>query len=184
MHGFARSCSRSPRPSETDNSSTLEARHWVTLRALQSLRNRTPAVSSQSRESPIGAVRWDHVPLRRASPKLRDARLQVVSVWHAPALVYGGPGFAPSVSTAVDEAFRDVADGSAEAAAETAREAGVDVEVDVEQGETVDKLLEAAADADVLVVGSRGHGGFTGLMLGSVSAHCAHHAPCPLVIVR
>jgi nucleotide-binding universal stress UspA family protein len=44
-------------------------------------------------------------------------------------------------------------------------------------------LLEEAADADLLVVGSRGLGGFRGLLLGSVSQQCAHHAPCPLVIV-
>src|SRR5918995_507309 len=42
---------------------------------------------------------------------------------------------------------------------------------------------EAANDADILVVGSRGLGGFTGLLLGSVSQQCAHNAPCPLVIV-
>jgi nucleotide-binding universal stress UspA family protein len=116
--------------------------------------------------------------------KLRSARLQVVSVWHVPALVYGGPGFAPQLDSAVDEAFKDVADESARAASRTAREADVDVEMDVEHGQTVDRLLEAAEGADMLVVGSRGHGGFTGLLLGSVSAQCAHHAPCPLVIVR
>ena len=45
-------------------------------------------------------------------------------------------------------------------------------------------LLAAAQGADLLIVGSRGHGGFADLLLGSVSQQCAHHAPCPLVIVR
>jgi len=44
-------------------------------------------------------------------------------------------------------------------------------------------LVDRAADADLLVVGSRGHSGLVTLLVGSVSQHCLHHAPCPLIVV-
>lgn len=63
-----------------------------------------------------------------------------------------------------------------------------DSEVTVEPvaiaGPPASVLVDAARDADMLVIGSRGHGGFTALLLGSVSQQLAHHAPCPLVIHR
>lgn len=60
----------------------------------------------------------------------------------------------------------------------------VEVEPVAAEGPAAQILLDAAGDADLLVVGSRGHGGFAGLLLGSVSAQCAHHAGCPVVIIR
>ena len=51
------------------------------------------------------------------------------------------------------------------------------------EGPAAEVLLRAAERADLLVVGSRGRGGFAGLLLGSVSQQCAQHAPCPVVIV-
>jgi nucleotide-binding universal stress UspA family protein len=52
------------------------------------------------------------------------------------------------------------------------------------EGHPARALLDAATDADLLVVGSRGHGGFNGMLLGSVSQHVIAHAPCPVVVVR
>ncbi|MFE1443562.1 universal stress protein [Streptomyces sp. NPDC058739] len=54
----------------------------------------------------------------------------------------------------------------------------------VVRGNPVDVLLKAAEGAEALVVGSRGRGGFARALLGSVSQHVAHHARCPVVIVR
>ena len=54
----------------------------------------------------------------------------------------------------------------------------------VVNGHPAQVLLDVAADAELLVVGSRGHGGFAEALLGSVGQHCVHHAHCPVLIMR
>ncbi len=60
----------------------------------------------------------------------------------------------------------------------------VEIRSEVVEGNPAAALLAASAGAELLVVGSRGHGGFVEALLGSVSQHCVHHAPCPVVIIR
>ena len=64
------------------------------------------------------------------------------------------------------------------------RERGsVQVNEIVAQGSPATMLMQAAKDAEMVVVGRRGHGGFVGLLLGSVATQVVHHAPCPVVVV-
>ena len=67
-----------------------------------------------------------------------------------------------------------------------AASAGSDVPVRarVAEGIPAQVLLDACEGAGLLVVGSRGHGGFAEALLGSVSQHCVHHAQCPVVVIR
>jgi nucleotide-binding universal stress UspA family protein len=116
--------------------------------------------------------------------KLRNAKLKLVSAWEITGLVYAY-GYVPSISPSLEEEARERAQLLLDERAEQVRATtGVDVETETRQGQAADALVEAANGADLLVVGSRGHGGFTGLLLGSVSTQCAHHARCPVVIVR
>ena len=60
---------------------------------------------------------------------------------------------------------------------------GVSVSCETIEGGSTQVLLEQCKDAELLVVGARGHGGFIGLVLGSVSDQCARHAHIPVVVV-
>lgn len=114
--------------------------------------------------------------------KLRGARLEVIHAWHYP-YVPTGP-FAPTALPAL-EAFEIDARAELDRAAEGLETHGL--EVPVEQALVCDgaahALIDASKGADLLVVGSRGRGGFAGLLLGSVSQAVAEHALCPVVII-
>jgi nucleotide-binding universal stress UspA family protein len=58
------------------------------------------------------------------------------------------------------------------------------VTVNVVTGDPAEELIKASRDADIVVVGSRGSGGFASLLMGSVSSKITHHAACPVVVIR
>jgi nucleotide-binding universal stress UspA family protein len=129
--------------------------------------------------SSLSALRW---AIKQAA--LTGAAVDAVIAWHYPAAA-GGYGWAPTgLEGSVD--FRDNADKTIADAISGAVAPGTDVPVRarVVEGIPAQVLLDAADGADLLVVGSRGHGGFAEALLGSVSQHCVQHAHCPVVVIR
>ena len=121
-----------------------------------------------------------------AEARLRGARLRAVNAWHLPAAAYGSGGFVPPVGITWEDDLEEAANaGLAKTLAEAAGILdGIEVEHRVGEGSAAVVLTEAAEDADLLVIGSRGLGGFKELLLGSVGHQCAQRSPCPVVIVR
>ena len=114
--------------------------------------------------------------------RFRGAELRVVNAWHIPPAVYGS-GWAPAPID-LDE-YRKLAKKALEESIEEAgaASAGVTVTPILREGQPADLLCLEAKNADLIVVGSRGLGGFRGLLIGSVSQQVVHHAPCPVVVV-
>ena len=91
-------------------------------------------------------------------------------------------GFTTMTPSEVKRSVRPVMDAGVAHAGSVAP--GVPVTAVMHEGSAAKALVEASRGADLLVVGSRGLGGFKGLLLGSVSQQCCEHAECPVVVVR
>ncbi|TMR88057.1 universal stress protein [Nonomuraea basaltis] len=112
-----------------------------------------------------------------AEAELRGARLRVVHAWAWPRL----DGFEPADAGSEQNELLVLKEALA---GHRGRHPDVDVIEECVHGHPVEVLRQAADGADLLVVGSHGHGTFAGMVLGSVSHALLHRSPCPLVVVR
>ena len=129
------------------------------------------------------ALRW-----AAEEAALRSAPLEIVHAWSfVPVATPADSGLVPMAwaeSTEMLDATREAAE---RLAAEQVRDVlgdDHDVTVSLVQADAAEALVEAAAGAELLVVGNRGRGSLKEALLGSTSGRVADHAPCPVVIVR
>jgi nucleotide-binding universal stress UspA family protein len=109
----------------------------------------------------------------------RGASLQVVMAWDWPLGYSRTPMLHKSDPVeSAREQFEAIVAGLQEA------HPGLTIAAVFEHGKPASTLVDASKGADLLVVGSRGHGEFIGMLLGSVSRHCASQAHCPVLIHR
>jgi nucleotide-binding universal stress UspA family protein len=124
-------------------------------------------------EASLDAVRW---ALRQA--ELTGSSVEALISWQFPRQ-YGEEFYGEEFD------WEKIAtDTLRSSLAQLGDEAQTRIEPRVVQGHPAQALVEASAGASLLVVGSRGHGGFVGMLIGSVSEHVIAHAQCPVLVVR
>lgn len=137
--------------------------------------NHQIVVGVDGSDSSKNALRW----AAKIAPSL-GATIHAVVAWEYP-IVFGLEGGLP-VPWHPDEAAKEILNNTLESVFGKERPAGL--KGSISQGHATFVLLDACKDAEMLIVGSRGLGGFSGLLLGSVSSKCAEHAKCPVLVVH
>jgi nucleotide-binding universal stress UspA family protein len=111
------------------------------------------------------------------------ARVRALLAWHYPGAV-GGPPVEKAPDSVRDQTEKQEQVTLDTAVAKAIPGQAAEVETSIGYGHPAQVLIDASKEADLLVVGSRGHRAFTGMLLGSVSLHCVTGAACPVVVVR
>ena len=147
----------------------------------------TSSVGSDSRvvvgvdgsEASVHALRWAQFIAR-----MSDSSLEVVAAWQP----FGAYSWMGAGMAAMPTDWNPSRDAETALAATVDEVFGADrpagLRLTVREGNAAQVLLDASKGARMLVVGSRGHGGFAGLLLGSVSSACAEHATCPVLVLH
>jgi nucleotide-binding universal stress UspA family protein len=126
----------------------------------------------------VASIRWPEGSTVRAVTALASSGLQVGPPW--------APPIVGTESDALGSALRHEAQLLLEQTARMLARTGAKVEDELLDGRAASSILDVAGtwDADVVVMGSRGHGGILSMLLGSVAAEVVDHAPCPVLIAR
>lgn len=127
-------------------------------------------------EASIKALEWAITQARHTG-----AKVEAVQAWEVPAMYGTGMMVLPG-GEEFDAGARKSLENSVNRALGARRD--VEIEPHTVSGHAAKVLIDMAEGADLLVVGSRGHGGFVGALMGSVSHYCVSHAECPVVVVR
>jgi len=126
----------------------------------------------------VAALRW---AVRYA--EMSGGAVDAVIAWQYP-IAAGGLGWAPTSGLDDTDYSELAAKTLSEAVEAVSPSPGVIVRQLVVDGNPAQVIMDTAKGADLLVVGNRGHGGFTDALIGSVSTRCVHHATCPVVVVH
>jgi nucleotide-binding universal stress UspA family protein len=110
------------------------------------------------------------------------ATLQPLHIWHYPTAAGLPPGITPESVT--DEVTANQRKELDEAITKAHLDPGAHVEPRLAYGHPAQVLIDESQNASLIVLGYKGHGGFTGMLTGSVSLQVVHHAECPVVVVR
>ena len=139
----------------------------------------TVVVGVDGSEASEHALRWAAFVARST-----NSPLAALSIWD-PVGIYG---WSAGSWSAVPVGWNPAADADKQLQSTIDKVFGAhrppDLRAAVIEGNVPRSMLEVSRGARMLVVGSRGHGGFAGLLLGSVSSACAEHAMCPVLVVH
>ena len=143
------------------------------------------SVSSEARPKIVVGVdgsdsSYEALSWAAAQAEITGSEIEIVTAWEIPNTYGWYPPYPEEYDPEADA--RRMLQAIAEKAAR--EHPGLKVDIRVMEGHPAPALIEASRNAQLLVVGSRGHGAFVEMLLGSVSQHCVSHCACPVVVVR